>query len=1081
MSASLLLTLCLLLGLGSFLVAPEKTNVLNLIALDSAGHQEIKVLLQQLENEGFANIRKRVDFNTSYIDEVVVACVSEDLGMLKKCSEDGKTMGAGVALREYRVTPLMDYTVSRKERRVEKVTSVIEVLKGEYARRSGSSGGSSSSLMITLVFDKNTRPTIGPMFRSIFGKFGTEADVILPGKNKGMTSVSDWHDFVVTGIRVSSQSSAGRFLDSFLEIYRHHSSASGRKAFTLLEPRPATRESMMRMAYGPRPWEQQQQETSSSSSMTSAARERGAGFQYFLFEEICGGNGKEVSAKQPVPCLNNKLTYLTVHCSHGGEDKGVCQTIDEPPVWRHVERRMPSTWAERVNKPPEILEKNPIVAMWMGISRFRPPSGGNGSDGSAASSGGEREHGPRKFCWESNKSQTGPPNDPTKKADAWIEHNVTHAWKYKHPSEEELHRGLRKRKILMLTASEASASSLDRYLHLQLSKMYYCYKHGYRFAHLLSHAYTDYFHPSHFENAPEGIGSKGDRYFRGVMSKVVMLAEAMLTHMDSEWVLWTDEDLYPNPGWMHLRLEKYLEGVPPHKLYVAANYRTTFTNIFFVRNNQEGRALVFDWIAVAMSGFVECHGYDQAAIATLHLARTLETYRQHSLTTVNVTAPTDTSTGTVGSSNPSERAPRVYAYQNSKPFGHQCLYCEGQDMCGCNSKGDWSCDFKFEASAKRAGYRTDPQAQFHGGTISSFTKGCANEAWPDFHVVTESADRPRLQCGLCTRLNEIESSGHWDGPLGGGNDKLRPGTINGWLFNHKSQFLFYEAYLDPDACETVLTDKWIPVCRRATLLNDAVTRTSNPAQGRLGASKFERMRTREHVVSLTDGYGYDVEERTFCRLTDQVQINEQRTKTYMKEYPELIRTLDEYSDSEWEDMYRHWDGGEGRSPCGDKIKEKKEDAPERRECKPWGAHNRDNQLLRRPQRSTLLEHAPEIMGGTMEVPDSSGASAGDAIVRSRVLTAEAGQELVKDFKEKLEQLNKNLFEARDMCSSPHCREVEMDWSPFLKPDPWSSNSNEHGEKVDLSYRNMDHPADALTTPEGGTPLVRGKVVQCSAT
>lgn len=117
----------------------------------------------------------------------------------------------------------------------------------------------------------------------------------------------------------------------------------------------------------------------------------------------------------------------------------------------------------------------------------------------------------------------------------------------------------------------------------------------------------------------------------------------------------------------------------------------------------------------------------------------------------------------------------------------------------------------------------------------------------------------------------------------------------------------------------------------------------------------------------------------------------------------------------------------------------------------------------------------------MEVPDSSGASAGDAIVRSRVLTAEAGQELVKDFKEKLEQLNKNLFEARDMCSSPHCREVEMDWSPFLKPDPWSSNSNEHGEKVDLSYRNMDHPADALTTPEGGTPLVRGKVVQCSAT
>lgn len=1027
------LTLLLwLVGATWVAAAPKTTNILNLVALDLRGFQEIKLLLQQLDSKGLASVSKKLDPGSVPIDGIMVACVGSDHEVLGKCSEG---VGAGVEMKRYQVTPLMDYTVARKKRRVEKVSSIMEVLKGEYARHLSEISGSSSNnrLMVTLVFDEQTKPTVGPMFRSIFEKFDAlKADVILPGKNKGLTSVSDWHDFVVTGMRVSSQSSAGRFLDSFVEIYRHHSSASGRKAFTLLEPRPATRESMMRIAYGARPWEGQQQ------SMTREDREGRAGFHYFQFEEICGGDGREVSAQQPIPCLNNEMTFLTMGCGHSGDslaDKTVCQTIDEPPTWRHVERHMPSSWAERVRKPPDVLESNPIVGMWMGVDRFRPATGGRS----------QQKQEPRKFCWESDQQQPESMS-ASRKADAWVEYNVTHAWKYQHPPEETLHAGLSRSKVLMLTASEASASSLDRYLHLQLSKMYYCHRHGYRFMHLLSHAYTDYFHPQHFENAPGGIGSRDDRYFRGVMSKVVMLAEAMLTHMDSEWVLWTDEDLYLNPGWMHLRLEKYLEGVPPHKLYVAANYRTTFTNIFFVRNSPEGRALVFDWLAVAMSGYVECHGYDQAAVATLHLARTLETYRQQA----------NPGPGNGTSSSTSASGLREYAYQNSKPFGHQCLHCEGEDKCGCNTKGDWSCDFKFEASAQRAGYGSEPQPYFHGGIISSFTKGCANEAWPDFHIVTESSDRPRLQCGLCTRLNEIESSGHWDGPLGGGNDKLRPGTINGWLFNHKSQFLFYEAYLDPDACKAVPEDKWVPTCRRTTAASDRDKKRDTRK------SKFEKIRSQEHVVSLADGYGYDVEESTFCRFTDTVQLNEQRTKTYMKEYPELMQRMAGYTASEWEALYQHWDGGEGRTPCGNKIKEMKTDAPERNPCEPWGAHSQDNQRLRRPQRSTLWKVAPELMGGTMSNPESD---------------IETDAEIVREFQEKQRQLNKVLFEAPDVCSSPHCEEVEMDWGPYAKPDPWMADDKT--DEVDLSYRKMNTPANAQATSQGNFPLVKGKVVQCS--
>jgi hypothetical protein len=71
---------------------------------------------------------------------------------------------------------------------------------------------------------------------------------------------------------------------------------------------------------------------------------------------------------------------------------------------------------------------------------------------------------------------------------------------------------------------------------------------------------------------------------------------------------------------------------------------------------------------------------------------------------------------------------------------------------------------------------------------------------PDFHILTETASRPRLQCGLCTRLSEIECSGHWDGPLGGGNLPLLRNALNSFFFNHKAEFLFYEGYLKPQAC-----------------------------------------------------------------------------------------------------------------------------------------------------------------------------------------------------------------------------------------------------------------------------------------
>lgn len=57
------------------------------------------------------------------------------------------------------------------------------------------------------------------------------------------------------------------------------------------------------------------------------------------------------------------------------------------------------------------------------------------------------------------------------------------------------------------------------------------------------------------------------------------------------------------------------------QLFVASNYRSAFTNIFFVRNTAAGRALVVDWLSIIMSGRIHCHGFDQAALAMLILQR----------------------------------------------------------------------------------------------------------------------------------------------------------------------------------------------------------------------------------------------------------------------------------------------------------------------------------------------------------------------------------------------------------------------------------------------------------------------------
>lgn len=173
----------------------------------------------------------------------------------------------------------------------------------------------------------------------------------------------------------------------------------------------------------------------------------------------------------------------------------------------------------------------------------------------------------------------------------------------------------------------------------------------------------------------------------------------------------------------------------------------------------------------------------------------------------------------------------------------------------------------------------------------------------DFYIITETKSRPRLQCGLCSGENEIDSTGNWDGPLGGGNDLLRPGCINGWFMNHKADYLMYEIYLKPSGCKKIADV--VPLC--------------DPLNRFISVSYEDYMKTMHslgrHLISMTDGYAYDLENSHFCKITNIAMIKWQYEKTYMSQYADYIKIISNYAESEWTKEYRSFDGGDGRTPC----------------------------------------------------------------------------------------------------------------------------------------------------------------------
>jgi hypothetical protein len=136
-----------------------------------------------------------------------------------------------------------------------------------------------------------------------------------------------------------------------------------------------------------------------------------------------------------------------------------------------------------------------------------------------------------------------------------------------------------------------------------------------------------------------------------------------------------------------------LEKVPADKVVVMGNYFAMTSGVMLIRNNARGRAVVMDWIAVVMSGLIQCHGFDQGALQLLMLATVVAA---KTVTRKMTTAGRSTATAPIAAAGSGYSA----LYSEARPMGYQCEWMpnfvkdwkgKGDDWewKGCNPEGDW--------------------------------------------------------------------------------------------------------------------------------------------------------------------------------------------------------------------------------------------------------------------------------------------------------------------------------------------------------------------------------------------------------
>lgn len=755
---------------------------------------------------------------------------------------------------------------------IESIQSVIESISSTIS----STSSTLSSIMeytklISLCITSSIIIMPSSNFMNIFKKLeSNKSKVLLLHKTQRLTSVSDWSDLFIFGLSFfpqssdkkphgSSISSSVKWFETFQRIYTLYS--TDRDGLSMKDPRPALLETnfqfqknpLLEISYFARGEicvysTSPTTTTTSSSTMTSTTsnnychkRSKGGPITTIICNILLSSSGTSSSTSFTTTTTSSTSSSSSVRNTENYD----CVTVDEPLAWKkNIDRRIDSLGGEDYrHSKTELLTSDWSSKLHekadLGTLRFAlgVPIGK-----------------PAPFCWENKNSKTETPTtsriyyNSYNESSLFVHKPITSANRHPHH-----HHRQPPYQILILTGSHGSAYSLDYRLYPSIAKMYYAKRHGYKFMHRLSNQFKPYFRSTWQDLKGSSGVSYTSNTLAGYMSKILMLIDTMLRSPDIEWIAWFDDDTWINPRFLDIPLESYLDNVPDDKLVVTANFRALFTNLLFIRNSERGRQLAYDWLAIAKSGTIQCHGFDQAALQMLLLIR-LQGNFSHT------------------------------------PLGYSCRWSTDQ-LSGCNNVGDWTCDWKFEKALFEAGFVAFHKESY--GEYSSFSKGCANDHIPDFHIVSETLTRPKLQCNYCTDLDRIEGDGRFcqQSPLcGAGNDVLRRNAVNGWFANHKLWALFFESYLNSSNCK--YEAQLVPPCR--------VT-----ASGRRPVDRRERraMIDNGDLISLADGYAYDLRTGSYCAV-DAVTLEYQKNYSYMKSYNAIFKSLKQYEGGGWNKQYQ---------------------------------------------------------------------------------------------------------------------------------------------------------------------------------
>lgn len=541
---------------------------------------------------------------------------------------------------------LIDQSIGKVYRIKEKVSYIIESWR--YIIKHFS-----NCRVISLSFQKSSIPVATNSFFKLLEIFtSNQYDIMMLGKVKKLTSPSDWHDLGIFAFDTSSKPFRNWF-ETFESIYLTH---ADRKFFTLLEPRPALLESLIQVNLR---------------------------IGYFDKALVCSWkvnseNIKETHIYSESTCSSFQNASIEWYCRES-QDNRLCHILNVPSHWkRQVDRSIPSSFAEYANTDQTQLDRNIMRLLEYGIIRFRGKSSFIFTNTTTSL--------PRQFCWDKTIDINSEELSKSR-----IEFNLSYSIPFTHPLRKQLYNHT---KIVLISGSNGQGKKLDTYKFISLSKSYYASRHHYQYRVPTSSQYIEYWHEGQFKNISFGYESS---YFYGVMSKVIMILDMMYRYRYHEWIVWLDDDEYINPGFLYLPLEAFLKDVPKYKSIVMVNSRSVFTNVILIRNSQRGRKLVRDWLAITQSGFIQCHGFDQAAMAILTLSRII----------------------------------RDDNFTLSNPLQYSCLYSKQKNILideitsiqyelGCN-EDKWSCDYDFENLLFMNGFKTK-QRSSNEYSLSSFSK-----------------------------------------------------------------------------------------------------------------------------------------------------------------------------------------------------------------------------------------------------------------------------------------------------------------------------------------------------------------------